>query len=110
MDAGQIVRERRLAHGLSQAQLARRAGTTQAALSRIEAGKTSPTVETFSRLLESLGEEAEVVVRRPETDYDRRHLADLKARPAAERLALAFSWNKLAGEVAQAGRRARAES
>jgi len=35
---GQAVRERRLALGLSQVELARRAGMTQPALSRLEAG------------------------------------------------------------------------
>jgi hypothetical protein len=37
-------------------------------------------------------------------------LRDLQRRPADERLALAMSWNRLAGEVAAVGRRARERS
>jgi transcriptional regulator with XRE-family HTH domain len=105
--AGEIIAERRHAHGLTQAQLARRAGTSQAAISRLERDELSPTFDTFERVLAVMGETFEVQVRRPAPDYDRAHLADLLARSPAERLALAMSWNKLAGEVAAAGRRAR---
>jgi len=104
---GSVLRERRLAHGLSQAQLARRAGTTQAAISRIERGEVSPTFTTVRSLLDALGEVPELGVRRAEGSHDARHLADMAARSPEERLELAMSWNKLAGEVAQAGRRAR---
>lgn len=41
---GRAVRERRLALGLSPAELARRAGMTQAALSRLEVGGVVPTI------------------------------------------------------------------
>jgi DNA-binding transcriptional regulator YiaG len=43
---GQAVRERRLALGLSQVELAARAGMTQPALSRLEAGAHHPTART----------------------------------------------------------------
>lgn len=59
-DAGRLIRERRVAHGLTQAQLALRAGTTQTALSRLERGQLSPTVATLQRLLFVLGESLEV--------------------------------------------------
>ena len=64
MDPGRLIRERRLANGLTQKQLAVRAGSTQAAISRLERGEISPTFETFERLLEVMGEEAELSVRR----------------------------------------------
>src|SRR6266545_5575991 len=41
---GQAVQERRLALGLSQTEVAARAGMTQPALSRLEAGGTVPTI------------------------------------------------------------------
>ncbi len=107
--AGSVLRVRRLAHGLSQAQLARRAGTTQAAISRIERGEVSPTFTTLRSLFGALGEVPELVVRRAESSHDAGHLSDMAARSPQERLELAMSWNKLAGEVAQAGRRARGE-
>lgn len=107
---GQVIRQRRLAHGLTQAQLALRAGTTQTALSRLERGEISPTFATLERLLFVLGEEAALRVVPLEGDHDAAHLADLHARSPSERLELAMSWNRLAGEVALAGARARAGS
>lgn len=55
MDAGQVLRQSRVASGLDQAGLARRAGTTQAYVSRVERGVVSPTVQTLSRLLNAMG-------------------------------------------------------
>lgn len=107
MNPGATLRERRLANGLTQAQLALRAGSTQAAISRIENGELSPTFDTFARLLAVMGEEAELVVHRAAVDYDPARLASLRARPPAERFALAITWNRLAGEFARAGARAR---
>lgn len=104
---GELIRERRLAHGLTQAQLALRAGSTQGALSRLERGELSPTFDTVRRLLFVLGESVELGVTALEGDHDEAHLADLLARPPAERLELALSWNRLAGEVQRAGRAAR---
>lgn len=106
---GQLIRARREAHGLTQTRLARRAGTTQAAISRLERGHVSPTFETLAELLLAMGERPEPAVRRLELGGDRRRLAALRARPAAERVELAFSWNRLAGEIARAGARARAQ-
>lgn len=106
---GPLIRERRTAHGLTQAQLALRAGSTQAAISRLERGELSPTFETVSRLLFVMGEHLDVIARREPVDLDRTHLTNLRARTPAERLELAMSWNRLAGEVALAGRRARNE-
>src|ERR1700734_1696942 len=51
MMAGSLIREHREHLGISQRSLARRAGTTQAAVSRIERGLTSPNWETVSALM-----------------------------------------------------------
>ncbi|HMI82331.1 MAG TPA: helix-turn-helix transcriptional regulator [Solirubrobacterales bacterium] len=53
---GSLIRAARLRHGLDQAELARRAGTAQPAISRLERDAVSPTVETLNRLLEAMGE------------------------------------------------------
>jgi transcriptional regulator with XRE-family HTH domain len=57
MTAGQLLREARRRHGLTQAQLAARARTSQAAISRIERGLVSPTVETLGQLLYLMNEQ-----------------------------------------------------
>jgi len=104
---GQIIRRRRLANGLTQQQLAIRAGSTQAAISRLERGEISPTFHTFEQLLAVMGEEAELSVQRSGPDYDRARMRSLRARPPAERLAQAIGWNLLAGRFAHEGQRAR---
>lgn len=57
---GQAVRERRLALGLTQTQLAHSAGMTQPALSRLEAGGSVPTIPVLERIANALS--AELVV------------------------------------------------
>ena len=57
---GLAVRERRLALGLSQAGLARRAGMTQPALSRLEAGGVVPTIPLLERISAAL--DADLIV------------------------------------------------
>jgi transcriptional regulator with XRE-family HTH domain len=50
-----LLREARVRSGLTQRALAKRAGTTQAVIARIELGTTSPTLETLRRLLRASG-------------------------------------------------------
>lgn len=57
---GQAVRERRLALGLTQTELAARAGMTQPALSRLEAGGAVPTIPVLERISAAL--DAELIV------------------------------------------------
>jgi len=57
---GQAVRELRLALGLSQIELAARAGMTQPALSRLEAGGVIPTIPLLDRI--SIALDADLIV------------------------------------------------
>jgi len=59
---GQAVRERRLALGLSQTEVADRAGMTQPALSRLEAGGAVPTIPVLERIAAALGSELIVAI------------------------------------------------
>jgi ribosome-binding protein aMBF1 (putative translation factor) len=59
-ELGQRVRELRVQQGLSQTELARRAGMTQPAVARFEAGGTVPTLPVLERLARSLGAELTV--------------------------------------------------
>lgn len=54
---GQILREARHRHEVSQEELAARAGTTQSAISRIEKDRVSPSIATLGELLFVLGED-----------------------------------------------------
>ena len=60
MTAGELLRDARRRHGLTQRQLAIRARTSQAAISRIERAVVSPTVETLGELLWLMNEELEL--------------------------------------------------
>src|SRR6478735_2440606 len=104
-----MMRKARQRHGLSQAALAFRAGTDQAAVSRIERGEVSPTVDTVERLLAAMGEQLEIEAKAAPREYDPLHLRASLGRSPEESLRLAISWNRLAGQLAEAGARARSD-
>lgn len=91
MESASFVRDLRARHRLTQAQLARRAGTTQARVSALERGLVSPGVELLERLATACGEEL-VLTTRPlpawhDDDPDLR--ARFRALTVDERLAAA---------------------
>ena len=57
MTPGQLLKETRRRHGLTQRQLAARARTSQAAISRVERDLVSPSVTTLATWLDLMGEE-----------------------------------------------------
>jgi transcriptional regulator with XRE-family HTH domain len=50
-----LLRAARVQRGLDQAKLARRAGTTQSYVRRVERGAVSPSVSTLDRLFHAMG-------------------------------------------------------
>jgi transcriptional regulator with XRE-family HTH domain len=68
---GQLLKQARHRHGVSQKQLAARAGTTQSAISRIESDGVSPSVDTLWELLYLLGEGLALDVEPREWGIDR---------------------------------------
>lgn len=67
---GHLLRDARTRHGLSQKRLAKRAGTTQSAISRIEQERISPTVQTLAELLNLMGEELVLSTEKRDTGVD----------------------------------------
>jgi transcriptional regulator with XRE-family HTH domain len=55
LDAAELLEHVRVSSGLTQEELARRAGTSRPTLSAYEHGRKSPTVDTFARLLSRAG-------------------------------------------------------
>ncbi len=103
MDAGALLRQRRRAHGLSQSELAIRAGTRQATISRIENGREVPTVQRLDQLLTALGERLELRAvpldtGRPAGDLDADRAKSMSAR-LEDGFALASFTSKLAGSA-----------
>lgn len=107
MDAPTLLRTVRTRRGLTQAQLARRAGTTQTAISRLERGARSPTVDTLRRLLVVMGEEIDLGARPLRGTHDPAHLAAERSLSPAARLERAFAWMRLNESLRAGGRRAR---
>ncbi len=60
---GEQVRRLREAQGLSQAQLARRMGTVQSVIARLEAGGVDPKLDTLERLSRALNADLVVELR-----------------------------------------------
>jgi transcriptional regulator with XRE-family HTH domain len=83
---GELLREARKRHGVSQKQLAARASTTQSAISRIERDKVSPTVATLHELLYLLGEDLEVGMSRRDSGIDATLIDQQLRRSPTERL------------------------
>jgi transcriptional regulator with XRE-family HTH domain len=109
MTPGELIRATRERRGLSQARLARRVGTHQSAISRLESDEVSPGVETLDLLLRAMGERLEIGASAPARAYDPAHRRATAERSPSERLALGISWNRMAGRMAAAGRAARAQ-
>jgi hypothetical protein len=61
MDSGRILRQARHRAGLTQRELAERAGVPQPAIARIESNRVEPRVETLDRLLRICGERLDAV-------------------------------------------------
>ena len=55
--SGELIRRVRQRRGLTQAQLAARAGTSQPVVSAYEHGRRDPTIGTLAKLVEAAGEE-----------------------------------------------------
>lgn len=108
MDIAKLIRQTRAEKGLSQAQLALRAGTSQAAISKIERGENSPSIDTVERLLLVMGERLAGLQTEPlERDYDPVHMqVELQLAPR-ERVERAMRWMTFNDKLSRAGRAAR---
>jgi transcriptional regulator with XRE-family HTH domain len=86
MDPGTLLRQSRESLGLTQAEVAGRAGTTQAAVARVERGGVSPTVRTLQRLLAAAGHELALAARPAQSGIDESLIARQLRLSPAERL------------------------
>jgi transcriptional regulator with XRE-family HTH domain len=82
-----LVREARKRAGLSQRELAERAGTTQSAIARLETGRSTPSFDTVLRLVRLCGLDLDVMlVERDDSDWAQ--ASGLLALTTDERVAL----------------------
>jgi transcriptional regulator with XRE-family HTH domain len=105
---GELIRERREAHGLSQRELAYRAGTSQSAVARVESGDEDVTWTRLQTILSAMGDEPVLSSKRLASRYDLTDLMRERAMSPEARLASAISFNRFGSELALAGTKARA--
>jgi transcriptional regulator with XRE-family HTH domain len=86
MTPGNVLRTARRRHGLTQRQLAIRARTSQASISRLERDLVSPSVATLSGLLHLLNEELVLEAREVDWGHDVTLNRELLALPLADRI------------------------
>jgi transcriptional regulator with XRE-family HTH domain len=118
-DIAELLTSARESAGLTQAELARRAGTSQSAIARLERGQVSPSLETVRRLARAAGFEVRVslvprtdgdpVVEAYKRDVDRTLLRDNLRKTVDRRLRDIDAFRRDADELrsAVASRRAR---
>jgi transcriptional regulator with XRE-family HTH domain len=105
IDAAHLVREARRRQGISQAQLALRAGTSQHAVSLIERGLRQPSLDTLERLLLVTGHRLGGGLDVEETQEDPIHLAAEQRLDAAARMRGGFNSVRLFNVMHGAARR-----
>ena len=86
MTPGELLHAARRRHGLTQQQLASRARTSPAAISRIERDLISPSVDTLAHLLDLMGEELTLDAAPIDYGHDVTLLDENLRRTVSERL------------------------
>ena len=104
-DPGALLAAVRKRHGLTQAQLAARAGTSQAAISRIERNLVSPSVSTLGQLLDRMGERLILDADQIDYGHDRTlHEQTLRETPE-RRIANQAAWSRRMNDLPRAAGR-----
>jgi transcriptional regulator with XRE-family HTH domain len=86
MSIAQLVREARRRAGLTQADLARRAGVPKSTVGRVESGARVPSTEMAERLVRAAGFELSIALAEPDPGTDSMFERTLRRTPA-QRLA-----------------------
>ena len=112
MEIGALITDARLRAGLSQRELAQRAGTSQSAVARIESGAVSPSLHTVRRLVGACGFEVRLalapagasdpVVDAYKRDVDRTLLRENLRKTVEQRLTDMEAFRKSADVLRQA--------
>jgi plasmid maintenance system antidote protein VapI len=100
MTPGELVRETRARHGLTQRALALRAGTSQSAIARIERGEEELTWPRFRALMVSMGEEPTLTSQPLKSRYDARDMHAQRAMGKSSGLKGGLDFDELLSEMA----------
>jgi transcriptional regulator with XRE-family HTH domain len=103
--AAEAIRSARLRAGLTQAEVAKRLGTTQSAVARLESPGSNPTVATVERALEATGHRLMLAAARAERGVDDTLIADRLRMTPDERLRSFEAFSSDMRRITLAGRR-----
>ena len=106
MKGNHLVREARKRAGLSQTELAQRAGTTQSVISRLERGATTPSMQTISDLVRACGFDLDISLARHDDDHDWSLVQQNLRLSPEQRIQQVTKWAKFVVELRAAGRAA----
>ena len=104
MTAGELLRTARRRHGLTQRQLATRARTSQAAISRIERDLVSPSVSTLAELLRLMNEELVLDAREVDWGHDVTLIRRNLELTVEDRMRQGLEWSRFAARNVGAAR------
>jgi transcriptional regulator with XRE-family HTH domain len=110
VNPGELIKSRRTAHGLSQRELAYRAGTSQPAIARIETGHEDITWKRLRSILAAMGDEPVLETKRLQSRFDSDDLMRERAMSPESRLASGIAFDTLGSELRIAGAEARARN
>jgi transcriptional regulator with XRE-family HTH domain len=110
MTAAAVIRSARLAAGLTQVELARRMGTTQPVVARLEAVTANPTIETLDRALHATGHRLALAAERFQASVDESLIRKHLELTPAQRLRVLEQMVDEGRKFALAGARARGEA
>jgi predicted transcriptional regulator len=105
----ELIKQLRAEHGLTQRELAYRAGTSQSAIARIEGGDEDVSWARLRSILAAMGDEPVLESKRLQSRYDVHDLMRERAMSPEARLASAINFNRFGSEIAIAGAKARAK-
>ena len=110
MTAAAVIRNARVAAGLTQAELARRLGTTQPVVARLESASANPTVETLDRTLHATGHRLALAAEHHPASVDESLIRKHLELTPAQRLRVLEQIVDEGRKFALAGARARGEA
>jgi transcriptional regulator with XRE-family HTH domain len=103
--AALLIRHVRAEAGMTQAELATRAGLSQSAVARLERGSSNPTIATLANVIAATGHQLTLGAALHRPSYDERQLRERLAMSPAQRLATFTASSRSLRTMAQRARR-----
>ena len=106
----ELIKDLRTGHGLSQRELAYRAGTSQSAIARLEGGDEDITWKRLTAILAAMGDQPVLDSARLPHRYELGDLLRDRAMSPEARMANGIRFNRFGSEMALAGAEAKARA